>query len=29
VLGVTPKTVETRVYRARQKLAEILGGSTV
>jgi RNA polymerase sigma factor (sigma-70 family) len=29
VLGVTPKTVETRVYRARQKLAEILGGSTI
>lgn len=25
ILGVTAKTIETRVYRARQKLAELLG----
>jgi RNA polymerase sigma-70 factor (ECF subfamily) len=25
VLGVTVKTVETRVYRARKRLAELLG----
>jgi DNA-directed RNA polymerase specialized sigma24 family protein len=28
VLGVTEKTVETRVYRARQKLNEILRGQS-
>ena len=26
LLGVTPKTIETRIYRARRRLAEALGG---
>ena len=29
LLGVTVKTVETRVYRARQRLAAILGGASI
>jgi RNA polymerase sigma-70 factor (ECF subfamily) len=29
LLGVTVKTIETRVYRARQRLAELLDRSSI